>query len=374
MKNIVAILLSFLSLLSYSQEKHGEFKDYYKNGKVKVSGQYNKGDKVGEWKDYYDTGELSRIYSFTEQGETTGLSESYYKNGQLSSKTEKLTEYQFLTRGYFEESGNLFYEYISIKKPKSKYLIKEGYYKEFTENNILEKASYYLSGELNGKAIKYYKTGEKQWEVFYVLGLKIGVYKQYYKNGQLKLEGNLEKGYKNGEAWFIGMHSSGKFPFPFDYIPPEVSFFISAWGEYLFAILLLLGLFTRFAAVSLLVITAVATAAVHWPDNYTTLGQLWEGYAISGKGAGNFKLPLLFIILLLPLIFSGAGKFSLDHILTTLMKGDSSHPIQSDFISKGLGLIVIGLPLFFVMVTVGISLMGLGLILIVIDRFITPMG
>lgn len=203
------------------------------------------------------------------------------------------------------------------------------------------------------------------------LMIRLILFWEFYEAGTGKL---TEKGYAGGEKWFIGMHSSGKFPFPFDYIPPEVSFFISAWGEYLFAILLLLGLFTRFAAVSLLVITAVATAAVHWPESYTSLGQLWEGYAISNKGAGNFKLPLLFIVLLLPLIFSGAGKFSLDHVLTKFLKGDSSHPIQSDFIAKGLGLIVIGLPLFFVMTTVGIGLMAIGLLLIIMDRFITPTG
>ncbi|VAW48440.1 FIG035246: DoxX family protein [hydrothermal vent metagenome] len=176
----------------------------------------------------------------------------------------------------------------------------------------------------------------------------------------------------NGENWFAGIQSN--FPFPFNYIPADISWFMAAWGETIFAIMLLLGLFTRFAAVSLLVITAVATAAVHWPESYTSLGQLWEGYAITNKGAGNFKLPLLYAILMLPLIFSGGGKFSLDHLLTHFTGGDAKHPITSDFVSKGLGLIVIGLPLFFVMTTVGISLMVVGLVLVIANRFITPTG
>ncbi len=195
------------------------------------------------------------------------------------------------------------------------------------------------------------------------LFIRLILFWEFYEAGTQKL---------NGENWFSSIQSN--FPFPFNHIPADVSWFLAAWGETIFAILLLLGLFTRFAAVSLLVITAVATAAVHWPESYSSLGQLWEGYAISNKGAGNFKLPLLFVILLLPLIFSGAGKFSLDHVLTHLMKGDTSHPLRSDFVSKGLALIVIGLPLFFVMTTVGIGLMVLGLILIVADRFITPAG
>ncbi len=193
--------------------------------------------------------------------------------------------------------------------------------------------------------------------------IRLILFWEFYEAGVQKL---------NGENWFAGIQDN--FPFPFNYIPADVSWFMAAWGEYIFAILLLLGLFTRFAAVSLLVITAVATAAVHWPESYSSLSQLWEGYAISNKGAGNFKLPLLFAILLLPLIFSGGGKFSLDHVLTHFTGGDTKHPITSDFISKGLGLVVIGLPLFFVMQSLGIALIVVGVILIVADRFITPAG
>jgi putative oxidoreductase len=186
---------------------------------------------------------------------------------------------------------------------------------------------------------------------------------EFYESGTEKL---------NGTNWFTSIQDN--FPWPFNHISADVSWFMAAWGEYLFAILLLLGLFTRFAAVSLLVITAVATAAVHWPESYSSLSQLWEGYAISNKGAGNFKLPLLFIILLMPLVFSGPGKFSLDHLLTHLSKGDTSHPVTSDFISKGLALLVIGLTLFFVMPVTGLVLMALGIVLVAADRFITPQG
>ena len=193
--------------------------------------------------------------------------------------------------------------------------------------------------------------------------IRLILFWEFYEAGAKKLKGN---------NWFSSIQEN--FPFPFSHIPADVSWFMAAWGEYLFAIMLLLGLFTRFAAVSLLVITAVGTAAVHWPANYDSLGELWQGYAISSSAAGNFKLPLLFIVLLLPLIFSGAGKFSLDHLLTRLTGGDTSHPIQSDFISKGLMLLVIGLPLFFVMPTLGISLMVVGLVLMAADRFITPTG
>jgi len=63
----------------------------------------------------------------------------------------------------------------------------------------------------------------------------------------------------------------------------------------------------------LIILTIVAIAAVHWPESWSTLGELWQGYAISDKGFGNYKLPLILLIMLLPLMFNGAGRLSVDH-------------------------------------------------------------
>ncbi|MNQ62825.1 hypothetical protein D3C85_771850 [compost metagenome] len=88
------------------------------------------------------------------------------------------------------------------------------------------------------------------------------------------------------------------------------------WAELIFALTLLVGLGTRFSALSLMVVTLVATAAVHWPADWHTLSELAQGYAISNKGYGNFKLPLIYLVALTPLLLSGAGKFSIDALLT----------------------------------------------------------
>lgn len=183
-------------------------------------------------------------------------------------------------------------------------------------------------------------------------------------------ESGLEK--FNGDNWFS--HIKDNFPFPFNYIDTNISWFMATWGEMVFAVMLLIGLGTRFAAISLVVITSVATAAVHWPAEYGSLAELWQGYAISNDGFGNFKLPLLFIIMLMPLVFSGGGKFSLDYLIAKFMNANEFGKTQSDFISKGLALAVIGLTLYFVMPVVGIVLLIAGLVLAILDRFVTPMG
>ena len=124
----------------------------------------------------------------------------------------------------------------------------------------------------------------------------------------------------NGENWFADIQE--KFPFPFSKIPADISWAMATYFEIGGAVLLIFGLFTRFAAYSLLVLTFVATAAVHWPDMIAMWSDLAKGYAITDMGHGNFKLPLLFVVMLLPIIFQGPGKISLDYLLCRGLKAD----------------------------------------------------
>ena len=77
----------------------------------------------------------------------------------------------------------------------------------------------------------------------------------------------------------------------------------------------MLGLFTRFWAFSLIILTIVAIAGVHWPSEWSSLAELWKGYSVSNKGFGNFRIPLLFLAMLIPLLLKGGGKLSADHLL-----------------------------------------------------------
>jgi len=117
----------------------------------------------------------------------------------------------------------------------------------------------------------------------------------------------------NGNNWFANVQDN--FPFPFNVVPVEISWFLATWLEILGAIGLAIGLFTRFWAFSLVVLTVVAVAGVHWPEQWNSLAELWMGYTVTDKGFGNFRIPLLFLVMLLPLIFKGAGKLSVDHLL-----------------------------------------------------------
>lgn len=125
-----------------------------------------------------------------------------------------------------------------------------------------------------------------------------------------------EAGYEKltGANWFADL----TFPFPFSLLPAEVSWQMATWFELGGAIMLVLGLATRFFSISLIILTIVAIASVHWPEHWSSLSDLAQGYRIvdeEGDGLGNYKLPLIYILMFLPLVFGGAGKVSLDHWL-----------------------------------------------------------
>ena len=177
-------------------------------------------------------------------------------------------------------------------------------------------------------------------------------------------ESGLEK--LHGENWFADIQQ--RFPFPFDQLPAGFSWTLSTWTEILGAVLLWLGLGTRIAAFALLFVTFVATAAVHWPDMWSMWSDLAKGYAIKDMGHGNFKLPLLFAVMLLPLIFGGAGKFSLDHLLSRLIGANRPRAAIEDPLAWSLAAAVLGVPFLMLLPKFGIALLVLALLLAIAGR------
>jgi putative oxidoreductase len=171
-----------------------------------------------------------------------------------------------------------------------------------------------------------------------------------------------------GDNWFTDIQS--KFPFPFSVIPANISWGMATWFELGGAILLVVGLFSRFTAYSLLVLTFVATAAVHWPDMIAMWSDLAKGYAITDSGHGNFKLPLLFVVMLLPIIFQGPGKVSLDYLLSRALKADPMPAPRSDAYAWALAALALGIPFLMLIPTVGVVLLVAAVVLVGIGRFV----
>lgn len=168
---------------------------------------------------------------------------------------------------------------------------------------------------------------------------------EFYESGLEKL---------HGENWFADIQS--RFPFPFDVIPANLSWCIATWFELIGAIMLWIGLGTRLFAFILLFLTFVATAAVHWPSMLTMWSDLAKGYAITDMGHGNFKLPLLFSVMLLPLIFSGGGRFSVDRLIAKRFGATTAHALHGP-LTWAIATAVFAIPFLMLMPMLGLALL-----------------
>ncbi len=132
------------------------------------------------------------------------------------------------------------------------------------------------------------------------------------------LESGLEK--YHGENWFADL----QFPFPLNLVPVELSWHMATYFEIVGALALLIGLGTRFFTMSLMILTVVAILTVHAPEHFGSLSDILKGYRVvdeEGDGFGNYKLPLIYLVMFLPLLLGGAGKFSGDYWLKKKVSG-----------------------------------------------------
>lgn len=199
MKKILYLLILFTSFC-FSQVKFedGPFKEYYKNGQLKQEGFYRNNKKIKVWKTYYENGQLLEVYVNDNNGKFTGMKQEYSKEGVILKETKNDIEGRLTTYEY-DENGILFCS-VEIKEinNKGRYAW-SGPYKEYYKNGVLKVENNYDNYELTGLWKQFYETGELEWEVRYVDGYKQGEYAQYYKNGGVKISGNCELNKKEGE-------------------------------------------------------------------------------------------------------------------------------------------------------------------------------
>jgi antitoxin component YwqK of YwqJK toxin-antitoxin module len=180
-----------------NDKKNGVFKEYFKSGQLKLTGFYSNGNKIRNWQGYYENGQLRTVNAYDLNGEPTGVGESYSEEGILTKETKQAANGGLIRKEFYDE-GMLLAVYALIPSINKKF-VKAGGYKEYYKNGALKIESLYANNELSGIWRRYYETGEIEWEVEYNHGYRQGLYKQFYKNGILKLEGRHVADLKNGE-------------------------------------------------------------------------------------------------------------------------------------------------------------------------------
>lgn len=183
------------------------------------------------------------------------------------------------------------------------------------------------------------------------LGLRVLLAWEFFEAGLEKL---------HGANWFADL--GDKFPLPFSLLSANANWTAAMWLELAGGIALLLGLGTRYVAAALFVLTVVATYAVHWPSEWSSTSELLQGYAITNDGFGNYKLPLIYLVMLVPLMLNGGGRLSVDRLIAWWSSPAS--PTNADATAWGAVLLGIGAAVSLLLPVAGgsLALVGAGLL------------
>ena len=110
----------------------------------------------------------------------------------------------------------------------------------------------------------------------------------FWRSGRSKVE----------EGTLLSIGEQAYFLFEYEYsglpIPPAIATPMATWAEHLFPILLVLGIFSRFSALSLLIMTLVIQIFVY-PEAWWQTHILWVAMAavLVSRGGGLFSLDAL---------------------------------------------------------------------------------
>ena len=114
---------------------------------------------------------------------------------------------------------------------------------------------------------------------------RIGIAAIFWLSGRTKVEGFLTL----TDSAYELFRTEYKLPL----LPPEIAAHLAAYAEHAFPILLVLGLFTRYAALALLGMTLVIQVFVYpdaWPTHLSWAGLLLY---LVGRGGGRLSLDRL---------------------------------------------------------------------------------
>ncbi len=168
----------------------GEYIEYHYGGKVAAKGKYKLGKKEGAWKYYLDNGSLYKEETYSDEG-LQGKVSYYFTNGKVEREIEFKNGKKHGTLRRYAEDGQLSYIF---------------YYKDdlITGYTFPDKKGQLVPVILlpggKGKISAYYGNGNKSAEMEYSDGEMIGIYRLYHPNGKTYYESNEVYGVTNGRV------------------------------------------------------------------------------------------------------------------------------------------------------------------------------
>lgn len=193
----------------------GEWTFFYENGNKKSEGEFSNGKKTGSWKYYYEdetlkaeanyignkaqyhefysTGNIKAI-GFKEDEKSDSLWSYFYENGVKMGEGSFKEGRRSGKWTYYHQSGKISSEGMYEGGRKN------GYWKYYDENATLSSEGIVLNDKKEGYWKLYYGGGELKGEGEFDKGT--GRYKEYYESGILKKTGIVKDDIKQGKWLF----------------------------------------------------------------------------------------------------------------------------------------------------------------------------
>ncbi len=191
--------------------RHGLWKKFYANGKLRYEGYFNHGVEVDTFKFYFDNGNLWAINYYKKKG--VAYSQQYGEGKKLAAEGKYINNKKDSTWNFYNENSNLVAkeEYENGKKHGKcivffrngekaeiinyKQESREGEWLQFYEDGKPRAKGRYINNMLQGAVIYYNLSGRPRVKGDYVEGLMHGNW--YYFNDDMKVE--------KKEIWIKGL-------------------------------------------------------------------------------------------------------------------------------------------------------------------------
>ena len=158
---------------------------------------------------YYKNGNIS-LTTFYLNNSREGVQTSYHESGKIKSSQDYIDDLaQGQQIGYYE-SGETKYTQNYVDN------LAQGQYTSYYKSGEVEFTRNYVDGLQQGQQIGYYKSGETKYTVNYVDNLAQGQYTSYYKSGEVEFTRNFVDGLQQGQQ--IGYYKSGETKHTVNYV------------------------------------------------------------------------------------------------------------------------------------------------------------
>ncbi len=210
----VAISREFINRFDNENNRHGLWKTFYPNGMIKEEFSYRHGKLDGYYKQYDRDGNLESIRKYIEDELIKDSDElveyeirrDYYPDMRVKIEGSYRDGVADGVRKEFNPDGTLRIVYIidmgrligsGILDEQGK---KQGFWKEYFKEGGMKSEGNYKDGVRTGEWIFYFPTGRIEQKGFFnEKGREHGKWTWYYADGTLRREESCTNGLKNGE-------------------------------------------------------------------------------------------------------------------------------------------------------------------------------